>query len=372
MNIQLPTSLDQLATPTLLVDVERLERNIASLADLYATVGVAARPHVKTSKCWQVASRQLASGASGFTCSTPAEVAWLRRHGVSDLLWAQQPVGPAKVAFVVETIRASGPFLVALDSVAAATPLAEAAVAAGISVPFLIEVDTGHGRAGVAPERLSQRARELAALDGLELRGIMTHEGHLARHVADRARLEDVARRTGEKMAQLAGELRRDGYRIDIVSVGSTPGATSVPLVPGITEARAGTYVYFDANQLRLGSATLEDCALTVLSRVITTQRDGTAIIDAGIKAMSSDTIAAAGSLGIVCDTSNRPLPGVVFGDGNEEHGFLTGPGADALSVGDIVRIVPNHACGTANMFGQLYACSGHTAVQRWEISARH
>src|SRR5690349_2073316 len=108
--------LDRLATPSLLVDIDRLERNVGFLGRLYADAGVALRPHVKTSKCWQVASRQLAAGAIGFTCSTSAEVAWLRSHGVADLLWAQQPVGPAKVHFVISTTRESGPFLVALDS----------------------------------------------------------------------------------------------------------------------------------------------------------------------------------------------------------------------------------------------------------------
>lgn len=361
-------STKDLRTPALLVDVDRLDNNIAAMAT--RLLGVSLRPHIKTSKCWEVARRQLADGAIGFTCSTAAEVAWLRGHGVADLLWAHQPVGPAKVRFVIDTIRESGPLLVALDSVEAARPLAAAAAAAGVTVPYLIEVNTGLGRAGAEPDRVPALADELAGLEALRLRGVLTHEGHLARYGADRAGLDKAGREAGSVVAELGRQLRKAGHDAGIVSVGSTPGATSAPTVPGVTEARPGTYVYYDANQVRLGSATIDECALTVLATVVSTQRPGVAIIDAGIKAMSSDTVAAAGSLGVVCDVDGAPLPGVAFADGNEEHGYLTG--AHRFHVGDQVRIVPNHACGTANMFGTAHALRGTTVVGQWEIGARH
>lgn len=365
-----PSTLNELPTPALLVDVERLERNIDAMARHLESAGVRLRPHVKTSKCWDVAGRQLAAGAVGFTCSTAAEVAWLRGHGVTDLLWAQQPVGPAKVDFVVSTSRDSGPLLVALDSVEAARPLAARAEQAEVEVPYLIEVDSGHHRAGVDPDRVVERARALAGLDGLLLRGIMTHEGHLSRYARDRAALERAGREAGTMMAGLADRLRLDGHDISVVSVGSTPGASSVPLCPGVTEARPGTYVYYDANQVRLGGAVLEQCALTVLGRVISVERSGVAIIDAGIKAMSSDTIATAGSVGVVCDPGGAPIEDAVFAEANEEHGFLTG--GHRFAVGDLVRVVPNHACGTANMFAGLHAVRAGRPVGRWPVSARH
>ena len=366
-----PSALRELPTPALLVDVTRLERNIAVMADRYATAGLALRPHVKTSKCLEVVRRQQAAGAVGFTCSTAAEVSWLRANGVGNLLWAHTPVGPAKTAFVVAAAR-DGHLTVGLDSEEAAEPLSRAAQAAGVTVPFLLEVNTGHGRAGVEPADAHVRARRMAELPGLALRGVFTHEGHVARHVGDRAALTEAGRAAGDLLAAVGAALRQDGHQIDIVSVGSTPGATSAPFAPGVTEARPGTYVYFDANQTRLGSATLDDCALTVLATVVSTQRRGTAIIDAGLKAMSSDTIATAGSLGIVCDPAGRPLEGVAFSDGNEEHGFLTGPRAHTLAVGDQVRVIPNHACGTVNMFHRLYALDQGGVRAEWAISARH
>jgi D-serine deaminase-like pyridoxal phosphate-dependent protein len=366
----LPASLAELPTPALLVDVDRMERNISRMAGTYDGTGIGLRPHIKTSKCWSVARRQLEAGAVGFTCSTPAEVAWLQGKGVADLLWAHIPVGPRKVEFAVGA-SANGGLTVSLDSVEAAAPLAAAAAAAGITVPFVLEVNTGHARLGVDPDRAVRTAAEICALPGLRLRGVLTHEGHIGAN-ADRPGLERAGRVAGALLAQTADELRRAGHEVELVSVGSTPGANSTPFAEGVTEARPGTYVYYDANQIRLGSCTLDDCALTVLARVASVQRTGRAITDAGIKAMSSDTIAAAQSVGIACDTSVAPLPDVTFADGNEEHGFLLGEGTARLRGGDLVRLVPNHACGTTNMWSHVYAVRGHEVVDDWPISARY
>ncbi|GAA3940774.1 DSD1 family PLP-dependent enzyme [Actinomadura viridis] len=364
-------ALDEVPTPALLVDRARMEANLAAMAGALGAAGVALRPHFKTSKCVAVARRQLAHGAIGFTCATPAEVALLQDAGVEDVLWAHQPVGPAKVAFAVRAL-ARGGLTVALDSVEAAGPLARAAEAAGVEVPFVLEVDTGLHRAGVDPDRAVRVAAELAALPALRMRGVLTHEGHLAAHGSDRAGLEAAGGLAGRTLALVAGELRAAGHACPLVSVGSTPGATSAPFAEGVTEARPGTYVYFDANQVGLGSARIEQCAQTVLARVTSAQRPGTVIIDAGIKAMSSDAVATAGALGIVCDMEGRPLEGVEFSGGNEEHGYLTGPGTSGLRVGDLLRIVPNHACGTTNMWSALYFVEGGRAVERSPIEARY
>jgi D-serine deaminase-like pyridoxal phosphate-dependent protein len=354
--------LRELATPALLVDVDRLEANIKAMA---GSVAVALRPHVKTSKCWEVVRRQLDAGAAGLTCSTAAEVVWLRDRGVTNLLWANVPVGPDRVAVAVATPGLT----VALDSVEAALPLSAAAVAAGVTVPFLLEVNTGHARLGVEPDGAVATAAGITALPGLRLRGVLTHEGHIAA-AADRMALEQAGSAAGERLVAVAASLRDAGHTVEVVSVGSTPGATSAPFVEGVTEARPGTYVYYDANQVRLGSCAIDRCALTVLARVVSVQRGGRAIIDAGVKAMSSDTIAAAGSVGVVTGPDGVPLPGVTFAEANEEHGFLLHD--RDFAVGDLVRIVPNHACGTTNMWSHAYAVRGTEVLTEWPISARY
>jgi D-serine deaminase-like pyridoxal phosphate-dependent protein len=130
--------------------------------------------------------------------------------------------------------------------------------------------------------------------------------------------------------------------------------------------------VFEDGNQVRLGSCALDDCALTVLARVVSTQRVGTVIIDAGSKAMSSDAVSAETGYGMVLDVSGRPLDGVAFPRANEEHGFLVGPGTSSLEVGDVVRILPHHACATVNMWSELVALSPDGTYERWPIVARH
>lgn len=364
-------AFDDVPSPALVIDVARLERNVAGMAGRMAAAGVRLRPHFKTSKCLEVARRQLAAGAAGFTCSTPAEVRLLQDEGVGDLLWAHQPVGPAKVAFAVEALRRGG-LMVALDSAEAAEPLARAAAGAGVRVPYVLECDTGLHRAGVDPDRAVPTAAALAAMDALELRGVMTHEGHVGKHAGDRAALEAAGTAAGKLLVEVADGLREAGHACPIVSVGSTPAASSSPSVAGVTEARPGTYVYYDANQLANGSASLDDCAQTVLARVVSAQRDGRAIIDAGSKAMSSDANPTAGGLGLVCDLDVRPLDGVRFAAANEEHGYLTGPGTSALSVGDPVRVIPNHACTATNMWSRLHALAPDGTTEPWTIHARH
>jgi D-serine deaminase-like pyridoxal phosphate-dependent protein len=365
--VALPVGLSDLPTPALLVDLNRLEANVRNLASCYAQHGIALRPHIKTSKTWPVARRQLQAGAIGFTCSTPAEVQWLRDHGVRDLVWAHLPVGAAKVGFAVSTPGLK----VMLDSMDVARPLSAAADAAGVELPYLLEVDTGHGRTGVQPADAVALAAAIAKLSGLRLCGVLTHEGQLAAAAGGRVGLEQAGRDAGQLVVGVARELRDQGHAAEIVSVGSTPGATSAALVDGVTEARPGTYVYYDMNQVRLQSAAIEQCALTVLATVVSVRSDGTALIDAGLKAMSSDAISVAQSLGEVCDLTGTPIPELAFPTGNEEHGFLSDSGR-RLRVGDRVRLVPNHACGTTNMWSTAHAVRDDMVVERWQIAARH
>lgn len=362
-------ALSDMPTPTLVVDRAALQHNIADMARRMRHLGVDLRPHWKTSKMVEVARLQDQAGCVGFTCATPAEVECLLDHGYTDLTWAHQPVGPSKVSFAVEANR-RGAVRVALDSLKAAAPLSGAAVAAGAPVPYLIEVDTGLGRAGVAPDQVFELAVRLSGLAGLRFEGIITHAGHLSGFGTDRSSLEAEGRAVGKAMVGVARALRQAGFQVTVVSVGSTPGSTSTPTVPGITEARPGTYVFNDANQVALGSADLSGCALTVTARVVSTPRPGEAIIDAGSKSMSSDGPTSGAGFGRVLTEDGR-CADVDFFKVNEEHGFLKGPGVRTLRVGDMVRIVPNHACSTANMWNRALVVGEEGDLEEWKIRAR-
>ncbi len=364
-------TLQSLNTPALVVDVARLERNVSGVAGRLGSAGVSLRPHWKTSKCLDVARLQLAAGAIGFTCSTPEEVRALGDAGIRGLVWAHQPVGAAKVAFAVDAVDRYGVMLIA-DSVEVARPLSDALVAAGLVADLLLDVDTGLGRTGVDPDHAVALAGAIRGLPGLRLRGVLAHEGHLYGYGADHLGLDAEAGEASRRLVEVAESLRAAGHAIDVVSVGSTPGLAASPYISGVTEARPGTYVYNDGNQLRLGTCTLDDCALTVLARVVSAQRAGTVIIDAGSKAMSSDAVSAENGYGLVLDASGEPLAGVSFSRANEEHGFLTGPGTATLAVGDLVRILPHHGCATVNMWSELVVMRADGMYERWPIVARH
>lgn len=359
-----------LATPALTVDLGRLEVNIAATAAEFSAAGVSLRPHFKTSKCVEVARRQRAAGAIGFTCSTPAEVELLLGEGFSGLLWAHLPVGAPKVQAAIG-FAARGVRLI-VDSVAVAAPLSAAADEMGIDLPVFLEINTGQGRTGVDPELAVALARQISELPRMSIVGVLTHEGHLAAYLGDRDALEVAGRGVGTGLAAVADDLRAAGFAIETVSVGSTPGMTSAPFAEGVTEGRPGTYVYFDANQWRLGSTSLGRCASSVLTRVVSVNRPGTAIIDAGLKAMSADALTPENGGGIVVDLAGYPLPELTFSTANEEHGFLVGPGTATLAVGDLLRVIPNHACGTSNMWSSLLAVGTDGSVERWEIQGRH
>lgn len=355
-------------TPALVIDRSRLEANVTRMAAAMEAAGIALRPHFKTSKLIEVARLQSAAGAVGFTCSTPEEVEALIGAGFTDLFWAHAPVG-AKAAIAAE-FNTRARVAVGVDSFELAEPLSAAAIALGVVVPVLLEIDTGLGRTGVEASGALEVARAISALQGVRIDGVYMHEGQLAGLGGTREELRAAGRDAAATLVAVAGQLREAGIPIAIVSVGSTPGWDSAPLVDGVTEARPGTYVFSDANQLRLESTTLENTAITVLASVVSTQRPGAVIIDAGIKAMSSDGSNRGRTFGLALAADGQLDTGLEFAVAYEEHGRLDG--AHTFRVGDTVRILPNHACGVVNMWSFVKVIDSSGAVETWSPVARH
>lgn len=360
-----------LPTPVLVADLDRVERNITAMAAAVAGAGVALRPHFKTSKSPEIARRQIAAGATGFTAATAAEVAALIDHGFTDVFWAHNPASPAKAAQAA-AFAARARVAVGIDDPVHVRLLDEAATAADVTVPVRIEVDTGLHRTGVAPETAVELARLVDAAGGLRLDGVYTHEGQLASLETGRDAIRAAGRASGALLVDTADRIRAEGVEVAVVSVGSTPGWDSAPFAPGVTEARAGTYVFYDANQLRLESASHDQCALTVIATVVSVQRDGGVVIDAGLKAMSSDGSNRGRTFGLVLDAAGAPDPTVEFPTAYEEHGILTGDGTAHLAVGDRVRILPNHACGVVNMWSTVVGVRDEVVEDLWSTVGRH
>lgn len=365
------TGIDDLDTPVLVIDRRRMLENIRTMAEAMSGAGAALRPHFKTSKMIEVARLQLEAGAVGFTCATPAEVDALLSQGMSDVFWANAPATPAKARFAAEANR-RGRVIVGIDSLALADALSTAAKAEGVVIPVRVEIDTGLRRTGVTGDEALALAAEIDALAGVKLEGVYTHEGQLASIRGTRDELRDAGHSASRRLVEVATLLRAAGHTIDSVSVGSTPGWDSAPFVDGVTEARPGTYVFFDANQWRLGSADLGRCALHLHATVVSAPRSGEVVIDAGIKALSSDRSNRGDVAGTVLDADDAPVADATFSRAYEEHGVLEGRGTLRWKVGDRVRVLPNHACGVVNMWSRVVVVDGDRVVDIWTPVARH
>ena len=358
------TTLDTLATPAVVVDLDLLERNIARMAARAREAGVRLRPHAKTHKCPEIGRLQRAAGAWGLSVAKVGEAEAFADAGFDDLFVAYPVVGEDKgrrLVALADRVRLA----VGADSVDGARTLAEPFRAGGRALDVLLKVDVGYGRVGVLPEHAVELARQIADVPGLRLRGVFTHAGH--GYLAEaKAALDEIATQEGGRLAATAADLRSAGFPVEEVSVGSTPTSALAMRVPGVTECRPGNYVFHDGSQVALGTCGIEDCALTVVATVVSVPAPDRAVVDAGSKTLSSDPL--------------RPRPGgygQVLGRASrveklsEEHGIIAVADGESFRVGERVRILPNHACVVANLHDSLGGLSGDRVEAVLEVAAR-
>jgi D-serine deaminase-like pyridoxal phosphate-dependent protein len=364
--------LTSLETPALLLDEARMERNIERMRRQVQRLGVAFRPHVKTNKCHEVARRLMDGPEGPITVSTLLEADHFAGRGVKDILYAVC-IAPNKMDHVLRLQARGVRMSVILDSVEAARMVAQRLADAPTDVGVLIEVDSDGHRSGVKPEaaELLDIARALAE-GGVPVRGVMTHAGSSYDCRSPEA-LRAMAEQERAAIVLAAQRLRAAGFPCPVVSVGSTPTALFAEHLEGVTELRAGVYVFFDLVMAGIGVCSVDDIALSVLATVIGHQREkGWTLLDAGWMAMSRDRGTASQPVdqgyGLVCDLEGRPLADYILVGANQEHGIMArrpGAGADTLElqVGQQVRILPNHACSTAAQYGAYQVVGQDGAV---------
>ncbi|MEN2790926.1 DSD1 family PLP-dependent enzyme [Sphingomonas oligophenolica] len=365
-------TLRDLETPCLVLDADRMDRNIARLRGRLAGFEVSLRPHLKTAKSIEVARRVMASPAGPATVSTLKEAAQFAAAGVRDMVYAVG-IAPAKLARVLD-LRAKGVDLaVVLDTVEQAEVVAAVSRDASAAIPALIEIDCDGHRSGV----LSTDAERLVAIgralgQGAELRGVLTHAGGSYGARGESA-LRQCAEAERRAVVDAAAVLRGAGLACPVVSLGSTPTAHHATDLAGVTEVRAGVFVFFDLVMAGIGICGVEDIALSVLATVIGHQREkGWILIDAGWMAMSQDRGTAKQAVnqgyGVVCDMAGDAYPDLIVADANQEHGIITvRPGSGAslpdFAIGDRVRILPNHACSTGAQHRSYHVVRGVSDV---------
>ncbi len=367
-----PVLLDELSTPTAVVDLDRAERNAARMRRRMADLDVRLRPHVKTHKTVEGARLQLGAGSGPITVSTLAEARLFAGAGFADMIWAV-PVAPRRLGEVVELNRRVRLDVLA-DHPAVVAEIGRAAGESGVDLGVWLKVDCGYHRAGVDPDRPESvdLAREAAAA-GVVLRGLLTHAGH-AYHCRTTDEIAEVARQERAVTVAFADRVRAAGTAIAEVSVGSTPTMSVAADLAGVTEARPGNYLFFDAFQAAIGSCSPDDCAFSVIATVIASHPERrAAVVDTGALALSKDAgachVDADAGFGMVLDRHGAPRRGVRLTALSQEHGIVAverEADAAALVPGTRLRIVPNHSCLAAACFDRFAVVRGDRVVDEW------
>lgn len=358
---------ESIDTPQLIVSEEILHRNIASMAAYARSIKVALRPHVKTHKCVEIARLQLAAGAVGLSCATVGEAeVMVNEAGADDILLAYPIIGAPKYDRIVKLMDKAR-IAVAVDSQAAVDAIAGAMARHERTIDIYIEVNTGQNRSGVMwGDETLKMAQSIHSNPNLRLSGIMTHEGHVAFVAEDE--IAAAATSAGEKMVETAEMIRNSGIELPVVSVGSTPASRLTPAVPGINEARPGTYVFNDSSLFRFGDQWgVEDCAARFITTVVSRAADDRCVIDAGAKTLALDPNMSHKGYGYIVEH-----PDVIITRLSEEHGVCELPaGVQGFNVGDTLEVIPNHICPTVNLMDEMAIVRDGKIIDYWRIAAR-
>jgi len=361
-------TLQELRTPAVLIDKDRAVRNLDRMQAEAHARGIRLRPHTKTHKSPLVARWQLDRGAIGICCAKLGEAEVFAEAGFQDIR-VPYPINPAnadRVIALLDSTRLS--FIV--DHPAVARQWSDVMVGARRETDILIKVDVGFHRCGIDPDSRDalKIIRDIAALPGLRLRGLLSHAGQTY-HAHSEDELLTMARAEAQTMGDLAERCRKMGVPIDEVSAGATPPARFSLQQTGFTEYRPGNYVYFDRTQVALGAATFDDCALTVLATVVSKPSRERLVLDSGSKTLTNDGargFTPAAGFGVVVGHENLSIERL-----SEEHATVkVAGGTCALEPGDRVRIIPNHSCVVSNLIDRAWLVASDV-IEPLPIAAR-
>ncbi|WP_315784963.1 MULTISPECIES: D-TA family PLP-dependent enzyme [unclassified Bradyrhizobium] len=341
-------------TPCAVIDMDKVERNIARIQAQCDSAGVANRPHIKTHKSPVLAKLQIEAGAQGITCQKIGEAEIMADAGIANILISYNLIGEEKMARLA-ALQAKADMTVAADNATVIAGLPQAAKQSGRALSVVVECDTGRKRAGVeTPAEAIQLARQIKASDGLRFAGFMLYPTESGWDEAQR--FYDEA---------LAG-VRAEGLEASIVSTGGSPNLKNLGKLEGATEHRPGTYIYNDRMQVAAGVATWDDCALHIYSTVVSRAAPERGILDAGSKTLTTDTGGLDGH-GLILEHPEAKIARFA-----EEHGFLDLSRSNTRpNVGDVVRIVPNHVCVVVNMMDEVVMVRGEEILGTLPVAAR-
>ncbi len=366
-NPQVGDPLEKLDTPAMVIDLDLMEANIARLFELLASFSVAVRPHLKTVKSPALAHKLMAAGAIGGCVAKISEAEVMVEAGIEDLLITTEIVGPVKVERLVRLAQAHPQLKIVVDNIEGAEAIHRAIQASNGGrqaqpLQVLIDINVGQNRTGVQPGEAALRlARQLADLDSLRLVGLQGYEGHL-QHVQDRADRAEGCQQAMQKLTDTAQLLKKAGYPISIVTTGGTGTAEICAAYEGVTEVQPGSFIFMDTDYRNaLGSGSFSN-ALSILATVISRPAARQAVIDAGLKSLSTDSGMA----------EPKGWPGLRYRPGGDEHGILEWEeGTTAPALGDRIEMIPSHIDTTVNLHDYYYGCRKGKIETIWPVATR-
>ncbi len=371
MHTVIPRRIEEIDTPALLVDLDRMEENLETMQARADAWGVRLRPHIKTHRTPEIAKMQIFRGCHGITVAKLGEAEVMAAEGIRDIFIANEIVGSLKFKRLRKLHSKVLRLAVGVDHPDHVIMLGEYFLDPLEPLEVMIDVETGDPRTGVAPgEPTLALAREIAFSPGLLLRGIYTHDGQSY----DAESIEEVRRifeESQKAMLETASLLRSEGIQVQEISVGSTPSLLVGEVLEGITEIRPGTHIFMDADQAQI-LGTYDHCAQTVLATVISRPTPERVVIDAGTKALTyyvqSRGVTAARGRGRL-----KKHPEIFLNRMSDEHASFDIPEGSSLSfaIGDRLEIIPNHACPTTNLYDCIYGIRKGLVEARWPILCR-
>lgn len=338
-------TINELATPAILVDLDVLERNITRYQSAATANGKQLWPMTKTHKSTEIAKMQLAAGAAGLLCGTIDECEAFAGLGVP-VMYAYPPAGRRSIERMMKVAKRCR-LILRLDGIEAALAVDAAAKEAGLTIDYTNIIDAGLGRFGVSPENASALAKALSTCTNLHFCGLSTHPGQVygAMNAGEVRRYEEQERQAVDAAVEA---LSAAGFPLEIISSGSTPTHMAMCSDSKLTVLHPGNYVFHDAIQIALGAAKEEECALRVLATVISHPAPDRFIIDAGAKCLGLDQ-GAHGCASVKGFGHIVGHPELTLYSLSEEVGKIHADGKTRLSIGDQVQVIPNHACSSAN-----------------------
>lgn len=340
--------LAEIDSPALIVDLDVMEANVASMTRLTSAHGIELWPNIKGHKIPALAWRQVRSGAAGITCQKLAEAEVMVNAGFTEVLVAVQVIGAAKIERLRRLARRAH-LVTVVDSIEGAQAISDAFARCDQSIDAFLEVDLGYRRCGVTAAEAPELARRISLLPALKLVGVMGYEGHIY-DLTGRAEVEAAARKSYQLLIGVSNSLQAAGIAATRVSVGASAGAQVAVQTPGITEIRAGSYLLNDRAQIAMGSADETACAATVLATVISVPDASRAVIDAGAKALTATTLPGLAGYGLLVGHGEALLDRL-----SDEHGMIATASADEFRVGDRVQVIPNSHTVVLNQFAEVF-----------------